>query len=123
MGVGEAKLDIYQPIQFDGIGILPALDTVRFSTTTQIENLMKKLQFWVKDMPLMLGGKQELAVSSVDLNFYWKLGLAINKLSQHLDLEELDSASVTSGLGLVVDYDLFYPTQGIKLRAEYMTHD
>lgn len=74
-------------------------------------------------MPLMLGGKQELAVSSVDLNFYWKLGLAINKLSQHLDLEELDSASVTSGLGLVVDYDLFYPTQGIKLRAEYMTHD
>ncbi|MEZ8823947.1 BamA/TamA family outer membrane protein [Vibrio amylolyticus] len=127
LGVGEAKLDIYQPIQFDGIGTLPAIDTLRFGTTTQVAGLMQKLQFRVKDTPLMLGAKQVLAVSSVDLNFYGKLGQAIDKLSQHFNLEELDSASVTSGLGLVVDYDtrdnLFYPTQGYQLSAEYMAYD
>ncbi|WEM43434.1 BamA/TamA family outer membrane protein [Photobacterium sp. DA100] len=68
-----------------------------------------------------------LAVSSVDLNFYGKLGQAIDKISQHLNLGELDRTSVTSGLGLVVDYDtrdnLFYPTQGYQLSAEYMVYD
>lgn len=95
LGVGEAKLDIYKSIQFDGVGPLPAIDTLRFGTTTQVAGLMQKLQFRVKDTPLMLGAKHVLAVSNVDLNFYGKLGQAIDKLSQHIDLEELGNTSVT----------------------------
>lgn len=119
IGVGKANLDIYKPINFEGNEFLPAVDTIKFGTQTRAAGLMQTLQFRVADTRLMLGVKQVLAISSVDFEFYGKLG-------QYLNFD-MDNQSITSGLGIVADYDtrdnLFYPKSGYQLTAEYMVYD
>lgn len=128
VGVGKANLDIYKSLHFDGGNLLPSFDeTLKFGTKTSLAGLMQKVQFRVADTPLMLGVKQMAAVSSVEFDFYGKLGEVVDKVSERFDIDGLDSDSVTSGLGLLVDYDtrdnLFYPKKGYQIAAEYMVYD
>jgi hypothetical protein len=66
----------------------------------------------------MLGIKQFASYSSVESD-----NRAINQILEWT----LGKESVTSGLGLVAEYDtrnnLFYPTSGFKVAADYMVYD
>jgi hypothetical protein len=119
-GVGKVNLDIYQDISFPGFGnIIPPFETsFGFNTQTTGAAMLQNLQFRVADTPLMLGIKQFASYSSVESD-----NRAINQILEWT----LGKESVTSGLGLVAEYDtrnnLFYPTSGFKVAADYMVYD
>lgn len=119
IGGGVANLDIYKDISFPGFGPIAPIDkTVSFGTKTAGIVMMQKLQFRITDTPLMLGVKQVAAKSSIETD-----SDGINDL---LDLT-IGSETVTSGLGLLLDYDtrnnFFYPTEGYQINAEYMAYN
>ncbi|PMH43753.1 glyceraldehyde-3-phosphate dehydrogenase [Vibrio sp. 10N.286.49.B3] len=111
LGAGEANLDIYQDISL--------IETpLKFQTNTSGAVLFQHLQFRIADMPLMLGVKQILAQSSVGSD---------NKYIDKVLTLLLGEDSITSGLGITADYDtrnnLFFPTNGYAITAEYMIYD
>lgn len=119
VGFGQANLDIYQHLSGGSIGPLPPFDVpVHIATSTTGAGLMQQLQFRVAETPLLLGVKQVLAKSSIEAE-----NSLVDKLLERL----LGKESVTSGLGIVADYDkrdnLFYPTRGYSLTAQYMVYD
>ncbi|MBY6185689.1 BamA/TamA family outer membrane protein [Marinobacter hydrocarbonoclasticus] len=113
-GAGEAKLDIYTDLG----GLLPGGDSIKFDTQTEAAVLMQSLQFRVGDSPMLLGIKQ-LFIQS-------QLSSSNPVVDGFFRLTGLDR-STNSGLGLVATYDtrnnLFFPTSGVELNAEYMVHD
>ncbi|CAH1583412.1 Outer membrane protein/protective antigen OMA87 [Vibrio jasicida] len=118
MGLGQMNLNIYQDIDFPGLGPLPPLNTtVGFNTQTSGVALMQQLQFRVAKTPLMLGVKQIASYTNVASE-----NSVVNKV---LDVT-LGDKEITSGLGLLIDYDtrnnLFYPTDGYQISSEYMVY-
>lgn len=119
-GLGVANIDIYKNLSFDGLPpFLPSFDTtLSFGTKTKVAALMQQVQFRVANTPLMLGVKQVAAVSSVESD-----NEIVSKIMQYA----LGDEAVSSGLGLLVDYDtrdnMFYPTKGFQLSADYMIYD
>ncbi|MGY5453373.1 BamA/TamA family outer membrane protein [Agarivorans sp. MS3-6] len=113
-GLGKANLDIYKDIS---IGSL-FNQTLKFGTKTSGVFAMQQLQFRVADTPLMLGVKQIFGKSSVESD---------NAIIDKLLKLALGEGSMTSGLGLIAEYDtrnnLFFPTKGYTVNAEYMVYD
>ncbi|MEZ9417645.1 glyceraldehyde-3-phosphate dehydrogenase, partial [Vibrio sp. 10N.286.49.E1] len=116
-GLGKVNLDIYKDISFPGVGDkLPPFDkTFGFNTQTTGAAMLQSVQFRVADTPLMLGAKQFASYTSVESS-----NSAVNQLLAWT----LGNESVTSGLGVIAEYDtrnnLFYPTSGFKVGADYM---
>lgn len=108
-GVGVANLDLYTSFDLGSIH-----QDLKFSTATSVAVLSQKVQFRLGSTPWMLGIKQLLAKSAIEFDnilLDWIFG----------------NESVTSGLGIEAEYDtrdnLFYPTKGYKLSADYMVYD
>ncbi|EHU5003112.1 BamA/TamA family outer membrane protein [Vibrio vulnificus] len=112
-GVGVANLDLYKHISFG-----PIDKEIKFGTKTTVAVLAQKVQFRLADTPLMLGVKQMLAKSKVESD---------SKLIDKVMQLTLGSEAVTSGLGVLAEYDtrdnLFYPSKGYKVTADYMIYD
>ncbi|CAK1851743.1 Surface antigen-like protein [Vibrio crassostreae] len=103
-GFGVANLDLY------------LTDKIGLETSTAVAVISQQIQFRVATTPWMLGVKHLLAQSTLELNLpYLNKSLKVN------------DDSVTSGIGLTAEYDtrdnLFYPTKGYKLSADYMIYD
>ncbi len=119
-GLGKVNLDIYKDISFPGVGDkLPSFDkTFGFNTQTTGAAMLQSVQFRVADTSLMLGVKQFASYTSVESS-----NSAVNQLLAWT----LGNESVTSGLGVIAEYDtrnnLFYPTSGFKVGADYMIYD
>lgn len=122
-GAGVVNLDIYQDISIPGfetpIGDFPGFNKeLSFATKTSAAAMLQKVQFRVGETALMLGVKQVLAISKVESD---------NKVVDKVFEFALGDKSITSGLGLYLDYDkrnsFFYPTQGYRLQAETMVYD
>ncbi|MGR5175009.1 BamA/TamA family outer membrane protein [Vibrio parahaemolyticus] len=118
-GIGRVNLDIYQDINFDGIGLLPpANTTLSFDTQTSGVAMLQKVQFRVANTPLMLGLKQFASYSEVKSD---------NAIADKLLALSLGKDTTISGLGLLAEYDtrdnLFYPKSGYKVAADYMVYD
>ncbi|GAM76351.1 outer membrane protein [Vibrio ishigakensis] len=113
-GFGVVNLDLFKQIS------LGPLDPIEFGfgTTTKAGAILQKVQFRVADTPLMLGVKQVAAISTIESD---------NKVVDWFMDALLGEQAVTSGLGLVVDYDtrdnIFYPTRGYRIEADYMVYD
>ncbi|WP_135457871.1 BamA/TamA family outer membrane protein [Vibrio echinoideorum] len=108
-GFGVANLDLYTSINWG-----PIDHDLRIGTSTSVAVLSQKVQFRIGQSPWMLGIKQLLAKSEIEFD---------NTVLDRI----LGNESVTSGLGLEAEYDtrdnLFYPTKGYKLSADYMVYD
>ncbi|MDE1225391.1 BamA/TamA family outer membrane protein [Vibrio aestuarianus] len=128
-GLGVANIDIYKNISspeieipafpgFPGFTIGPIDKTLSFGTKTKVAALMQQVQFRVANTPLMLGIKQVAAISSVESD---------NEFASNIMQYMLGEEAVSSGLGILADYDtrdnLFYPTKGFQLSADYMIYD
>ncbi|CAK1758532.1 BamA/TamA family outer membrane protein [Vibrio crassostreae] len=103
-GFGVVNLDLY------------LTDKIGLETSTAVAVISQQIQFRVATTPWMLGVKHLLAQSTLELNLpYLNKSLKVN------------DDSVTSGIGLTAEYDtrdnLFYPTQGYRLSADYMIYD
>ncbi|MBW3138623.1 outer membrane protein assembly factor [Ferrimonas balearica] len=113
-GAGEAKLDIYTDLG----GLLPGGGSVKFDTQTDAVVLMQTLQFRLGSSPLLLGVKQLFVQST--------LSSSNAIVDGFFRMTGLDS-STNSGLGVVATYDtrnnIFFPTGGFEVNAEYMVHD
>ncbi|GLS90784.1 glyceraldehyde-3-phosphate dehydrogenase [Psychromonas marina] len=109
-GVGKANLDIYYDFSSG--------KTLKFNTETEGIFGFQKLQFRIAQTPLMLGMKQIIAKSSVSSDSEIVDGFL--KLF-------LGEDSFTSGLGVTAVYDtrnnIFFPTNGYSVGAEYMIYD
>lgn len=120
MGLGQANLDIYKDINFEGVGnLLPPVNTTfGFDTQTTGVAMLQSLRFRVADTPLMLGMKQLASYTSVESSN--------SVINQFLEWT-LGQESITSGLGVLAEYDtrnnLFYPSSGFKVAADYMIYD
>ncbi len=108
-----ANLDLYKKLSFG-----PIDKEIKFGTKTSVAVLAQKVQFRIADTPLMLGVKQMLAKSKVESD---------SKLIDKVMQLTLGSEAVTSGLGVLAEYDtrdnLFYPSKGYKVAADYMIYD
>ncbi|WP_299688173.1 BamA/TamA family outer membrane protein [uncultured Vibrio sp.] len=108
-GFGVVNLDLYT-----SINIGPIDQDFKVSSSTSVALISQKVQFRIGHTPWMLGLKQLLAKSEIEFD---------NTL---LDLI-FGNESVSSGLGLEAEYDtrdnIFYPTKGYKLTADYMVYD
>ncbi|MEZ9189269.1 glyceraldehyde-3-phosphate dehydrogenase [Vibrio crassostreae 9ZC13] len=108
-GFGVANLDLYTSINWG-----PIDHDLRIGTSTSVAVLSQKVQFRIGHTPWMLGIKQLLAKSEIEFD-----NMVLDRI--------LGNESVTSGLGLEAEYDtrdnLFYPTKGYKLSADYMVYD
>lgn len=122
-GVGKGNLDIYQniaipPLAFD--------ETLHFGTKTSGVFGMQQVQFRIAKTPLMLGVKQILAKTSVEYETGISIPLVDIALDPYLN-KYLGKDSITSGLGLLAEYDtrnnMFYPSNGYFVSAEYMVYD
>jgi hypothetical protein len=120
VGGGQMNLNIYQDIDFPGFGpVLPPIqDTFSFNTQTSGVAMLQQLQFRIAKTPLMLGVKQLASYTTVESD---------NKVVGKLLDMTIGNKEVTSGLGLLAEYDtrnnLFYPTDGYKVSSEYMVYD
>ncbi|USD43342.1 BamA/TamA family outer membrane protein [Vibrio sp. SCSIO 43135] len=124
-GVGKINLDIYQDVSFPG-GLIPGVGgklpsfntTFGFNTQTTGAAMLQSVQFRVAKTPLMLGVKQLASYTSVESS-----NGVINQILEWT----LGKESVISGLGVTAEYDtrnnLFYPTSGFKVAADYMVYD
>lgn len=112
-GLRVANLDLYKKLSFG-----PIDKEIKFGTKTSVAVLAQKVQFRIADTPLMLGVKQMLAKSKVESD---------SKLIDKVMQLTLGSEAVTSGLGVLAEYDtrdnLFYPSKGYKVAADYMIYD
>ncbi|WLI87227.1 BamA/TamA family outer membrane protein [Vibrio parahaemolyticus] len=112
-GFGVANLDLYKQLSFG-----PIQKDLRFGTTTSVAALSQKVQVRIADTPIMVGVKQLLAKSKVESD---------SKLIDKVMHLTLGSEAVTSGLGVLAEYDtrdnLFYPSKGYKLTADYVIYD
>ncbi|WP_431786828.1 BamA/TamA family outer membrane protein [Vibrio harveyi] len=113
VGVGKGNLDLFKNLQFGPI------DTqLNIGTSTSAWGLMQQIKFRVADTALMLGMKQVLAQSTIEADNPF-----VDKVMQKI----LGRDSVTSGLGLIAEYDkrdnYFYPKSGYSISAEYMFYD
>ncbi|MBM7035316.1 BamA/TamA family outer membrane protein [Vibrio sp. 188UL20-2] len=118
-GVGVANLDIYKSLTLPGFGGFEPIDkTLAFGTKTEGAVMMQQLQFRVGSTPLMLGVKQTASISTIETE---------SSLINYLLEQTIGTETVTSGLGLLLDYDTrnnyFYPSAGYKVNAEYMVYD
>lgn len=112
-GFGVANLDLYKQLSFG-----PIQKDLRFGTTTSVAALSQKVQVRIADTPIMVGVKQLLAKSKVESD---------NKLVETIMELTLGDENFTSGLGLELEYDtrdnLFFPTKGARISADYMLYD
>lgn len=112
-GVGKANLDIYSDISLGGYN-----NTLKFRSESEGVVGFQHLQFRISDTPLMLGAKQVIAKSSVS---------ADNKVIDKIMELTLGKDAISSGLGITAEYDtrnnVFFPTNGYSLGAEYMIYD
>ncbi|WP_258185880.1 carboxylesterase family protein [Vibrio splendidus] len=94
VGAGKANLDIFKEFSIGA----SYNKTIQFGTKNSGVAALQQLQFRVANTPLILGVKQIIGQSSV-----------------------------TSGLGVVAEYDtrnnMFFPTNGYSVNAEYMVYD
>lgn len=113
-GFGVANLDLYKQLS---LGPFEPVE-FEFGTTTKAGALLQKVQFRIADTPLMLGVKQFAAISTIESD---------NRLVDWLMDTVLGKQAVTSGLGLVAEYDtrdnIFYPTRGYRVELDYMVYD
>ncbi|QIR13388.1 BamA/TamA family outer membrane protein [Shewanella aestuarii] len=113
-GAARGNLDLYTNLG----GLLPVDNTFKFDTSTQAYFAFQKIQFRVANTPLMLGMQQLWAQSEISSS-----NLIVDRILQAL----LGENTMTSGLGLVAEYDtrdnLFFPKNGYKFSAEYMVYD
>ncbi|UXA00169.1 BamA/TamA family outer membrane protein [Vibrio splendidus] len=116
-GFGVANLDLYTSINWG-----PIDHDLRIGTSTSVAVLSQKVQFRIGHSPWMLGIKQLLAKSKIELNKF-----ELNNSEYNISEFNLENESVTSGLGIEFEYDtrdnIFYPTKGYKLTADYMMYD
>lgn len=116
-GFGVANIDLYKQLSFRG----KELD-LKFGTSTSVAVLSQKMQFRIGSTPWMLGIKQLLAKSKIELNKF-----EFDKFELDTTELKLDNESVTSGLGIEAEFDtrnnLFYPTKGYRFSADYMVFD
>ncbi|PKF61845.1 glyceraldehyde-3-phosphate dehydrogenase [Psychromonas sp. psych-6C06] len=118
-GVGVANLNIYKDLSFPGFGPIAPIDkTLSFGTKTSGIVMMQKLQVRIADTPLMLGIKQVASKSKVETD-----SKVLNDLLDYT----IGTETVSSGLGLLADYDtrnnFFYPSEGYQVSAEYMVYN
>ncbi|MBW3163780.1 BamA/TamA family outer membrane protein [Ferrimonas balearica] len=113
-GIGEAKLDIYTDLG----GVLPGGESIKFDTQTEAAVLIQTLQFRIGNSPMLLGVKQLFSQSNLSSS-----SPIVDGFFRFTGLDR----STNSGLGLVATYDtrnnIFFPTRGFELNAEYMVHD
>lgn len=112
-GGGRINLDIYNDISLGG-------SNYNFKYETESKGLIgfQHVKFRIADSPLMIGGKQLLSKSSMSLDNDFVDGI--------LDVIGFKDY-ISSGLGLTIEYDtrnnIFLPTNGFNIAAEYMVYD
>ncbi|MEZ9301700.1 BamA/TamA family outer membrane protein [Vibrio breoganii] len=111
--IGHANIDIYN----DFGGLLPPDKAFKFDTETDFAVLLQQIQFRLPNTNWLLGAKQTWSKSTLESS-----NGVIDKTLQFMDLDETNN----SGLGLVLEYDsrdnMFFPTKGYSLNADYMWH-
>jgi hypothetical protein len=120
VGAGKANLDIFKEFSIGA----SYNKTIQFGTKTSGVVALQQLQFRVANTPLMLGVKQIIGQSSVEFETSNEdVNNVINGAIQYF----MGESSVTSGLGVVAEYDtrnnMFFPTNGYSVNAEYMVYD
>ncbi|MDO6762150.1 BamA/TamA family outer membrane protein [Agarivorans sp. 1_MG-2023] len=119
VGLGKANLNIYKDLSLGDF-----TKSMQMGTKTEGALALQKLQFRIADTPLMLGAKQVVGVSKVTIDTG---NSNADKLLNGLLGLVWGDESITSGLGFIAEYDtrdnIFYPTRGYKLNADYMIYD
>ncbi|MEZ9407870.1 MULTISPECIES: hypothetical protein [unclassified Vibrio] len=98
VGAGKANLDIFKEFSIGA----SYNKTIQFGTKNSGVAALQQLQFRVANTPLMLGVKQIIGQSSVEFETSNEdVNNAINGVIQYF----MGESSVTSGLGVVAEYD------------------
>ncbi|MEZ8738278.1 MULTISPECIES: hypothetical protein [unclassified Vibrio] len=98
VGAGKANLDIFKEFSIGA----SYNKTIQFGTKNSGVAALQQLQFRVANTPLMLGVKHIIGQSSVEFETSNEdVNNAINGVIQYF----MGESSVTSGLGVVAEYD------------------
>ncbi|WP_394241376.1 BamA/TamA family outer membrane protein [Vibrio astriarenae] len=119
-GLGQVNLDVYRELPIIDLGL-------KIGTENSGIAALQHLQFRVASTPLMLGVKQVWTKTdvSLDVGNEW-LNDVLERIGDSGKFPGLGETT-NSALGLTVEYDtrdnIFYPTEGYILNAEYMVYD
>ncbi|MCL9773919.1 BamA/TamA family outer membrane protein [Vibrio methylphosphonaticus] len=123
-GYGRANIDVYKRFDLTLPTNSPLSGSLGIATESEGFLMKHQVEFRIPDSDLFLGVSQtyssfSTAIKSIDLSLSgdeWQLPTIDNSLDSSL-----------SGVGIVAEYDtrnnLFFPTSGSSVKAEYLIYD